>query len=211
MTTPTPEPLTPERIERIEDFGPIELAFAEALHEFCNEEPVGHPLAHHSPWMGADLDGVPTWAQLTERLARHGLEIRERAEQVPLDVETLAEAIAGGRPLDETEEWWGTPNELAYTHEFRPGPTGRRALLALYRNWPVTAPGDRYNWKARKEAMRLRDELLAWAATKSDEELLWCRNLGHVALRWIREQVQAVSPPHVHRYICSCGREEPKP
>ena len=68
------------------------------------------------------------------------------------------------------------------------GSVERRALLALYRNHPATGPGDRYNWAARAEAARTRDMLLGWAATKTDEELLWCRNLGPVALRWIRDQ-----------------------
>src|SRR5690349_18177403 len=68
------------------------------------------------------------------------------------------------------------------------GSLERRALLALFRNHPATGPGDRYNWRASAEARRQRDMLLAWAATKSDQELLWCRNLGPAALRWIREQ-----------------------
>lgn len=67
-------------------------------------------------------------------------------------------------------------------------PTERSALLALYRNHPATGPGDRYNWKARAESQRLRGTLLDWAAAQSDETLLHCRNLGPVALRWIREQ-----------------------
>jgi hypothetical protein len=64
----------------------------------------------------------------------------------------------------------------------------RRALLALYRNHPATAPGERYNWKARAEATRQREMLLGWAATQSDETLLDCRNLGPTTLRWIRDQ-----------------------
>lgn len=67
-------------------------------------------------------------------------------------------------------------------------PIERRALLALYRNHPATAPGDRYNWKARAEASRNRDMLLGWAATQTDETLLDCRNLGSASLAWIREQ-----------------------
>lgn len=65
-------------------------------------------------------------------------------------------------------------------------PLERRVLLALYRNHPDTAPGERYNWKATSEAHRNRDMLLAWAATQPDNELLWCRNLGPVSLAWIR-------------------------
>jgi len=68
------------------------------------------------------------------------------------------------------------------------GDIERRALLALYRNHPATAPGERYNWKARAEATRQRDMLLGWAATQSDETLLDCRNLGPTTLRWIRDQ-----------------------
>ena len=68
------------------------------------------------------------------------------------------------------------------------GDIERRALLALYRNHPATAPGERYNWKARAEAKRQREMLLGWAATQSDETLLDCRNLGPTTLRWIREQ-----------------------
>ena len=72
-------------------------------------------------------------------------------------------------------------------------PRRGEALLALYRNHPATAPGDRYNWKAHAEARRLGDMLLGWAATQSDESLLHCRNLGPVALRWIRNH--AGDPP----------------
>ncbi len=68
------------------------------------------------------------------------------------------------------------------------GDIERRALLALYRNHPATAPGERYNWKARAEAKRQRGMLLGWAATQTDETLLDCRNLGPTTLRWIREQ-----------------------
>lgn len=69
-----------------------------------------------------------------------------------------------------------------------PSPIERRALLALYRNHPATAPGDRYNWRARAEASRNRDMLLGWAATQTDETLLHFRNLGTAGLAWIREQ-----------------------
>ena len=68
------------------------------------------------------------------------------------------------------------------------GNVERRALLALFRNHPATGPGDRYNWKARAEASRQREMLLGWAATLPDETLLYMRNIGPVALRWIREQ-----------------------
>ena len=95
----------------------------------------------------------------------------------------------------------------------------RRALLALFRNHPETGPGDRYNWKASAEARRQREMLLDWAATKPDEELLWCRNLGPVALRWIRKQrsegTTATPAPldegrlaRVMRGMCDCIRSD---
>jgi hypothetical protein len=74
----------------------------------------------------------------------------------------------------------------------------RRALLALFRNHPETGPGDRYTWKARAEAKRQREMLLDWAAAQPDESLLHCRNLGPVALRWIREQRGHSPSRHVH-------------
>jgi len=57
----------------VDDMTPIERAWAEAEHEGCDEDPVGHALSEHSPWTGADLDGVETWRSFMARLARHGL------------------------------------------------------------------------------------------------------------------------------------------
>lgn len=67
-------------------------------------------------------------------------------------------------------------------------PLETRALFALYRNHPTTAPGDRYGVKAHHRARERREMLLAWAATLPDERLLDCRNLGVTALAWIRAQ-----------------------
>jgi hypothetical protein len=78
------------------------------------------------------------------------------------------------------------------------GNVERRALLALFRNHPTTGPGDRYKWKASAEAKRQREMLLDWAAAQPDEELLYMRNLGPVALRWIREQRGLAPSRHVH-------------
>lgn len=61
-----------ERVDRVEDMGPVERAFSEAMHEGCDDGGP-HPLSDHSPWSGGDLDGVETWAEYTARLARHGL------------------------------------------------------------------------------------------------------------------------------------------
>lgn len=66
------------------------------------------------------------------------------------------------------------------------GDTEKRALLALYRNHPDTKSGDRYNRVALANARARRDVLLAWAASQPDEQLLFCRNLGPVALAWVR-------------------------
>jgi len=90
----------------------------------------------------------------------------------------------------------------------------RRALLSLFRNHPSTGPGDRYNWKARAEARRQREMLLDWAATLPDEELLYMRNLGPVALRWIRKQRGHSPARHVHdgEWCAACvehGRAAP--
>jgi len=73
----------------------------------------------------------------------------------------------------------------------------RRALLALFRNHPATGPSDRYNWRASAESNRQREMLLNWAATQPDETLLYMRNLGPVALQWIRQQT-GDTPRHVH-------------
>ena len=62
-----------------------------------------------------------------------------------------------------------------------------RALKALYRNHPLTAPSDRYGEKARRHALGQRMMLLEWAATLPDYRLLDCRNLGVATLAWIRE------------------------
>jgi hypothetical protein len=61
------------RVERAEDWTPIERAYAEAMHEDCPDPPAGHPVDDHSPWSGGDLDGTPTWAEFMAQLARHGL------------------------------------------------------------------------------------------------------------------------------------------
>lgn len=62
-------------VVRIEDAGPIERAYSEAMHEDCDGAPPGHPLADHSPWSGSDLEGVEPWPSFVARLARHGLSI----------------------------------------------------------------------------------------------------------------------------------------
>lgn len=58
----------------IESMGPVERAYAEAMHEGCTDGPE-HPLSAHSPWSGSDLDGVELWSEFTAKLARHGLTI----------------------------------------------------------------------------------------------------------------------------------------
>lgn len=72
---------------------------------------------------------------------------------------------------------------------------GHRALLALYRNHPDTQLPERYTWRASAAAREHREMLLAWAATQSDERLLWCRNLGPAALAWIRSAGGDLSAP----------------
>lgn len=81
-----------ERIVRVEDMGPVERAWAEAMHEECAEPPAGHPLADHSPWSGGDLDGVMTWEEFTALLARHGLVIA--FDDSPIDVRGPAPTAA---------------------------------------------------------------------------------------------------------------------
>lgn len=83
-------------------------------------------------------------------------------------------------------------------------PLEMRALFALYRNHPSTAPGDRWGVSAHRRAMAQREMLLAWAATLPDERLLDCRNLGVRALAWIRSHQD--DAPHRLRCI-DCGQE----
>ena len=75
-------------------------------------------------------------------------------------------------------------------------PLAARALFALYRNHPETPPGARYGWRAKGNARARRSELLAWAATQSDDRLLSCRNLGATSLEWIRLHQPLVSDSH---------------
>jgi hypothetical protein len=78
-------------------------------------------------------------------------------------------------------------------------PLATRALFALYRNHPSTAPGDRYGKLAHRRAIDQREMLLAWAATLSDEQVMDCRNLGIAALAWVRaNQPRDGRPRHVH-------------
>ena len=93
------------------------------------------------------------------------------------------------------------------------GPLASRALFALYRNHPSTAPGDRWGPKAHRRARAQRDALLAWAATLPDERLLEMRHLGVAALAWIRANQPAMGrqadngtpSTHVHQGEW-CGR-----
>ena len=63
----------------------------------------------------------------------------------------------------------------------RPTPNERRALHCLLR---YREPG---KTPYRRITPAMRTDLLGWAATLSDEDLLGMRNVGHVLLRWIRE------------------------
>jgi hypothetical protein len=82
-----------DAVVRIEDFGPIERAYAEAMHEDCPDgDP--HPLSDHSPWSGGDLDGAEPWEAFTDRLARHGLVLALAASQEPESRGTLDAAWA---------------------------------------------------------------------------------------------------------------------
>jgi hypothetical protein len=72
-------------VVRVEDMGPVERAYAEAMHEDCPEEPKGHPLSDHSPWSGGDLDGTEPWDAFVDRLARHGLTLTLAAAPVDRD------------------------------------------------------------------------------------------------------------------------------
>jgi hypothetical protein len=63
----------------------------------------------------------------------------------------------------------------------RPSPNERRALHALLRyREPGVSP-------YRRITPAMRADLLGWAATLSDEELLDMRNVGKTLLRWIRD------------------------
>ncbi len=78
----------------------------------------------------------------------------------------------------------------------------RRALIALFRNHPSTAPNERYGWGTPMLAAERRVELLRWSASLSDYQLLSMRNFGPVSLAWVRE---AAAGHHAHRYECPCG------
>ena len=69
-----------------------------------------------------------------------------------------------------------------------------RALSALYRNHPDTAPADRYGDKARRRAYAQSEKLLAWAAGLPDYRLRDCRNLGAASVAWIRAHQPADQP-----------------
>lgn len=59
---------------RLADMTPLQLAFAEAEHDGCENEPAGHPLSEHEPWdLTDDPTGVETWDSFLARLGRHGL------------------------------------------------------------------------------------------------------------------------------------------
>ena len=69
----------------------------------------------------------------------------------------------------------------------RPSPNERRALHALLRyREPGVSP-------YRRITPAMRADLLGWAATLSDEELLDMRNVGKTLLRWIREHQPVVT------------------
>ena len=69
----------------------------------------------------------------------------------------------------------------------RPSPNERRALHALLRyREPGVSP-------YRRITPAMRADLLGWAATLSDEELLDMRNVGKTLLRWIRDHQPLVT------------------
>lgn len=68
-----------------------------------------------------------------------------------------------------------------------------RALKALWRNHPETAPEARYRVSARSLIYEHRGRLLAWAAAQSDSRLLSCRNIGAKTLSWIRANTPTIS------------------
>jgi hypothetical protein len=78
----------------------------------------------------------------------------------------------------------------------------RRALIALFRNHPQTAPNQRYGWDTPMLAAERRELLLAWSATLTDGQLLRMRNFGPASLNWVRG---AADEHHVHRCECACG------
>jgi hypothetical protein len=65
-------------------------------------------------------------------------------------------------------------------------PLGKRALIALFRNYPTTQPSERHGWRSMRTAIERRDGLLRWAATMPDSDLLAMRNFGHQSLAWTR-------------------------
>ena len=88
----------------------------------------------------------------------------------------------------------------------RPSPNERRALHALLRyREPGVSP-------YRRITPAMRADLLGWAATLSDEELLDMRNVGKTLLRWIRDHQPLVTArmgvnpelPGVNMYVTTC-------
>jgi hypothetical protein len=77
-----------DAVVRVEDMGPVERAYAEAMHEDCTDGP-SHPLSDHSPWSGGDLDGTEPWPSFMARLERHGVVLAATRREPPAG---LAEA-----------------------------------------------------------------------------------------------------------------------
>jgi hypothetical protein len=165
-----------DRTVRIEDMGPLELAYAEAMHEGCEDGPP-HPLELHSPWSGSDLDGVETWYEFTARLARHGLTIEAIVTLSPPSKEPpMTDPMTREDPESRLAE--AVSDSLAATTE---GTDYAEAPV------PSDEPGSPY-------VMRLTHELIARGVAASpadgadtlplnDENGPWCgcgNKLGHL-------------------------------
>jgi hypothetical protein len=106
----------------------------------------------------------------------------------------------------DLNEWPVSAVEAVAAAAGRPSPNERRALHALLRyREPGVSP-------YRRITPAMRADLLGWAATLSDEELLDMRNVGKTLLRWIRDHQPLVTArmgvnpelPGVNMYVTTC-------